>query len=163
MAPDRDRPRVARRDRRGADPFRVGAIFLAVTAVLVFLGFNKGLPFGHERLALTPATVLEVYGGRIGPADLTAAGYRYDTAGGDGGWWAPDGSVEHAGPADFFVPVRAVDPFGNTRLGLDGSVKVNRKDWGVNWNAALEAGGVLVSEKVTLEFEVSAIKAGDPS
>ncbi len=42
-------------------------------------------------------------------------------------------------------------------------VDVNRKDWGVTWNAALEAGGVLVSEKVTLEFEVSAIKATDPS
>ena len=36
----------------------------------------------------------------------------------------------------------AVDPFGNTRVGFEGSVTVNRKDWGVNWNAALEAGGV---------------------
>jgi polyisoprenoid-binding protein YceI len=53
----------------------------------------------------------------------------------------------------------AVDPFGNERLGLEGSVVVNRKDWGINWNAALDAGGVLVSEKVTLEFEVSAVKA----
>jgi polyisoprenoid-binding protein YceI len=52
----------------------------------------------------------------------------------------------------------AQDPFGNTRLGLEGSTVVNRKDFGVNWNAALEAGGVLVSEKVTLEFEVSAIR-----
>ena len=52
----------------------------------------------------------------------------------------------------------AVDPFGNQRLGLEGSVVVNRKDWGVTWNAPLEAGGVLVGEKVTLEFEVSAIK-----
>ena len=64
---------------------------------------------------------------------------------------------------DFEYAGTAVDPFGNTRLGLEGSVVVNRKDWGVSWNAALEAGGVLVSEKVTLEFEVSAIKAGDPS
>ncbi|MGH9134051.1 MAG: YceI family protein, partial [Ilumatobacteraceae bacterium] len=55
---------------------------------------------------------------------------------------------------DFEYAGIAVDPFGNTRIGLDGSVVVNRKDWGVNWNAALEAGGVLVSEKVTLEFEV---------
>ncbi|HEX2850998.1 MAG TPA: YceI family protein [Acidimicrobiales bacterium] len=52
----------------------------------------------------------------------------------------------------------ATDPFGNNRIGLEGNVTVNRKDWGVNWNAALEAGGVLVSEKVVLEFEVSAIK-----
>lgn len=52
----------------------------------------------------------------------------------------------------------ATDPFGNHRIGLEGNVTVNRKDWGVNWNAALEAGGVLVGEKVVLEFEVSAIK-----
>jgi len=52
----------------------------------------------------------------------------------------------------------AKDPFGNLRAGFEGSVAINRKDWGVNWNAALEGGGVLVSDKVTLEFEVSAIK-----
>lgn len=53
----------------------------------------------------------------------------------------------------------AQDPWGNTRLGLEGSTVVDRKEWGVNWNAALEAGGVLVGEKVTLEFEISAVKA----
>ena len=53
----------------------------------------------------------------------------------------------------------AIDPFGNLRAGFEGSLVINRKDYGVNWNAALEAGGVLVSEKVTLEFEVSAIKS----
>lgn len=52
----------------------------------------------------------------------------------------------------------ATDPFGNQRIGFEGSVVVNRKDWGLSWNAALEAGGVLVSEKVTIELEVSAIK-----
>jgi polyisoprenoid-binding protein YceI len=52
----------------------------------------------------------------------------------------------------------AVDPFGNHRIGFEGSTEINRKDWGVNWNAVLEAGGMLVSEKVTLEFEISAIK-----
>ncbi|MEU4291174.1 YceI family protein [Kribbella sp. NPDC026596] len=52
----------------------------------------------------------------------------------------------------------ATDPFGNQRLGLEGAVVINRKDYGVSWNAALEGGGVLVSEKVTLEIEVSAIK-----
>ncbi len=52
----------------------------------------------------------------------------------------------------------ATDPFGNQRVGFEGSVVINRKDWGISWNAALETGGVLVSEKVTLEFEVSAIK-----
>jgi len=52
----------------------------------------------------------------------------------------------------------AVDPYGNVRVGFEGKTTINRKDWGVNWNAALEAGGVLVSEKVTLEFEISAIR-----
>jgi polyisoprenoid-binding protein YceI len=53
----------------------------------------------------------------------------------------------------------AKDPFGNDRIGFEGSVVINRKDWGITWNAALETGGVLVSEKVTLEFEISAVKS----
>ncbi|MFL6139101.1 MAG: YceI family protein [Frankiaceae bacterium] len=52
----------------------------------------------------------------------------------------------------------ASDPFGNVRVGFEGSVTINRKDYGITWNAALETGGVLVSDKVVLEFEVSAIK-----
>ncbi|GAA1134883.1 YceI family protein [Ornithinicoccus hortensis] len=52
----------------------------------------------------------------------------------------------------------ATDPFGNLRVGFEGSLVVNRKDWGLDWNAALETGGVLVSEKVTLEFDISAIR-----
>jgi polyisoprenoid-binding protein YceI len=59
---------------------------------------------------------------------------------------------------DFAFLGSATDPYGNLRVGFEGGVQVNRKDWGVNWNAALEAGGVMVSEKVTLEFEISAIK-----
>ena len=59
---------------------------------------------------------------------------------------------------DFEYSGTAVDPYGNSRLGFEGKTTINRKDWGVNWNAALDAGGVLVSEKVTLEFEVSAIR-----
>jgi polyisoprenoid-binding protein YceI len=58
--------------------------------------------------------------------------------------------LEHTGAAR--------DPFGNERIGFEGKAVVNRKDWGVSWNAALETGGVLVSEKVTLELEVSAIR-----
>jgi polyisoprenoid-binding protein YceI len=52
----------------------------------------------------------------------------------------------------------ATDPFGNARIGFEGEVTVNRKDWGLTWNAALETGGVLVSEKVKLEFDISAIR-----
>lgn len=50
------------------------------------------------------------------------------------------------------------DPFGNLRAGFEGKAVINRKDWGVSWNAGLETGGVLVSDKVTLELDVSAIK-----
>ncbi len=53
----------------------------------------------------------------------------------------------------------ATDPFGNHRVGFEGKVTVNRKDFGLTWNAALEAGGVLVGDKVVLEIEVSAIRA----
>jgi polyisoprenoid-binding protein YceI len=67
--------------------------------------------------------------------------------------------VTHPVTVEFDYTGSAQDPFGNQRIGLDGTTVVNRKDWGVNWNAALEAGGVLVSEKVTLEFDVSAIKS----
>ncbi len=60
---------------------------------------------------------------------------------------------------DFEYTGSAVDPYNNLRVGLEGSVVVNRKDWGIAWNAPLEAGGLLVSEKITLEFEISAVKA----
>jgi polyisoprenoid-binding protein YceI len=52
-----------------------------------------------------------------------------------------------------------IDAYGNQRIGFEGSVVVNRKDWDLTWNVALEAGGVVVGDKVTLEIEVSAVKA----
>ena len=52
----------------------------------------------------------------------------------------------------------AKDPFGNLRVGFEGSVTLNRTEWDLKWNSPLETGGVLVSEKVTLEFDVSAIR-----
>lgn len=52
----------------------------------------------------------------------------------------------------------AKDPFGNERIGFEGSADISRADFGLTWNAALETGGFLVADKVTLEFEVSAIK-----
>jgi polyisoprenoid-binding protein YceI len=53
---------------------------------------------------------------------------------------------------------QATDPFGNTRVGFEGSTTISRKDYDITWNAALETGGVLVSDKIVLEFEISAIK-----
>ncbi|MEP6648663.1 MAG: YceI family protein [Lapillicoccus sp.] len=52
----------------------------------------------------------------------------------------------------------AQDPFGNIRVGFEGSVVINRSEWDLKWNSPLETGGVLVSERVTLEFDVSAIR-----
>lgn len=50
------------------------------------------------------------------------------------------------------------DPWGNTKAGFSLSGKINRKDWGLEWNAPLEAGGVLVSEDVRLNAEVQFTK-----
>ena len=52
----------------------------------------------------------------------------------------------------------AEDPFGNTRLGFEATTKINRKDFGIDFNAPLKTGGVLVSEDIKIELEVSAIK-----
>ncbi|MGW6566854.1 YceI family protein [Streptomyces sp. NPDC054975] len=52
----------------------------------------------------------------------------------------------------------ATDPFGNERVGFEGSAEILRSDWGLTWNAALETGGVMVSDKVKLTFDISAIK-----
>ena len=43
-------------------------------------------------------------------------------------------------------------------MGFEGRATLDRKDWGLIWNAALETGGVLVSDKIKLEFDISAIK-----
>ena len=51
----------------------------------------------------------------------------------------------------------ATDPYSNARFGFEGTSEINRKDFGLTWNAALETGGLLVSENVKLEFEISAI------
>ena len=50
------------------------------------------------------------------------------------------------------------DPWGNTKVALSLEGKINRKDWGLNWNSALETGGVLVSEEVRLNIELQFIK-----
>ncbi|GAA4899203.1 YceI family protein [Streptomyces coeruleoprunus] len=52
----------------------------------------------------------------------------------------------------------AKDPFGNERVGFEGKAEILRSEWGLTWNAALETGGVLVSDKIKLKFEISAIR-----
>lgn len=51
------------------------------------------------------------------------------------------------------------DPWGGTRAGFTASTEVHRKDWGLEWNVALETGGVLVGEKVKLELDVQLVKS----
>ena len=56
----------------------------------------------------------------------------------------------------------ATDPFGNQRVGFEGRAEILRSDWGLTYNAALETGGVLVGDKVKLNFDISAIKDAAP-
>ncbi len=51
------------------------------------------------------------------------------------------------------------DPWGNTRIGLSATAKINRKDFGLTWNAALETGGILVGEDVTITLDLEFVKA----
>jgi polyisoprenoid-binding protein YceI len=59
--------------------------------------------------------------------------------------------------SDVSAPAR--DPWGNLRIGLSAAAKINRKDFGLNWNAALETGGILVGEEVAITLEVQFVKA----
>ncbi len=53
----------------------------------------------------------------------------------------------------------AKDPWGNTRVAVSATTKINRKDFGLTWNAALETGGILVGDEVTITLDVQFIKA----
>jgi polyisoprenoid-binding protein YceI len=53
----------------------------------------------------------------------------------------------------------AKDPWGNTRIGLSASTKINRKDFGLTWNAALETGGILVGDDITITLDAQFVKA----
>ena len=53
----------------------------------------------------------------------------------------------------------ATDPFGNVRAGFEGETEISRKEFGLTWNVALETGGVLVSDKIKIQLDVSAIKS----
>jgi polyisoprenoid-binding protein YceI len=93
--------------------------------------------------------------------EITFVSDRVDQV--DEGHFIVSGSVTIRGitrevsiPIDFMGVER--DPMGNLRAGFEGSRRINRQDFGLKWNTTLDSGGVLVSDKITLEFEVSAIK-----
>ena len=52
----------------------------------------------------------------------------------------------------------ATDPWGNTKAGFEATTEINRKDFGLEWNVALEGGGVLVSEKIKVKLDVQLLK-----
>jgi polyisoprenoid-binding protein YceI len=52
----------------------------------------------------------------------------------------------------------ATDPWGNTKAGFEAEAEINRKDWGLEWNVALEGGGVLVSDKIKITLDVQLVK-----
>jgi len=59
---------------------------------------------------------------------------------------------------DFTLTGSALDPFGNTRVGFEGALAIKRSDWDLTWNTVLDTGGVLVSDRIQVEFDVSVIK-----
>ena len=66
--------------------------------------------------------------------------------------------VTRPATVDFTLTGSAQDPFGNTRVGFEGALVVRRSEWGLTWNTPLETGGVLVSDKVQIEFDVSLVR-----
>ncbi len=60
---------------------------------------------------------------------------------------------------EFTLTGSARDPFGNTRVGFEGALAIRRSDWGLTWNTPLDTGGVLVSDRIQVEFDVSVIRA----
>lgn len=81
----------------------------------------------------------------------------------DGSDWTVTGDLTIKGVSkpltiEFEETGSAKDPFGNLRVGFEGQATLSRKDWGLSWNAALETGGFLVSDKIKLEFDISAIQ-----
>lgn len=90
---------------------------------------------------------------------FASTGVRYD--GGDDFVMLGDLAIRGTSrPVELKVELEglATDPFGNERIGFAGETTISRKDFGLTWNVALEAGGVLVSDKVKITLDVSAIK-----
>jgi polyisoprenoid-binding protein YceI len=86
----------------------------------------------------------------------------------DGGEFTLKGDLSiHAvtRPVELKVQFQGVqqDPWGGTRAGFDAKTEFNRRDFGLTWNVALDGGGVLVGEKVTVELEIEAVKSAEPT
>jgi polyisoprenoid-binding protein YceI len=84
----------------------------------------------------------------------------------NGSSWILDGDLSIKGVTkpvslEFDFVGLATDPWGNQKAAFSAITTLNREDWNLNWNVALEAGGVLVSKKVDIEIEMQAVPAND--
>jgi polyisoprenoid-binding protein YceI len=90
--------------------------------------------------------------------------FRSTAVRGEGSDWVLDGQLSVAGvtrPVSLEVEFdgQTTDPWGGTRAGFTATTQINREDFGLTWNAALEAGGFLVGKTVTIELDVELIRA----
>ncbi len=81
----------------------------------------------------------------------------------EGGDWKVDGELSIAGQSrpvtlDVEFEGAATDPWGNARIGFSATTKINREDWGLTWNQALETGGWLVGKEIRIELSTEAVK-----
>jgi polyisoprenoid-binding protein YceI len=82
----------------------------------------------------------------------------------DAGHFLLDGNLTIKGvtkPVTFVLEFDGVatDPWGNTKAGFSAETEINRKDWGLEWNVALETGGVLVGDKIKIQLDIQTVKA----
>ena len=89
--------------------------------------------------------------------------FRSSSVDGSGEDWTLEGELTVAGvtrPVTLDVTYEGVatDPWGGTRAGFTATTKINREDFGLTWNAALEAGGFLVGKTVSIELEVELVR-----
>ncbi len=69
--------------------------------------------------------------------------------------------VTHEATLDVEFNGMAKNPWGNTAAGFSAQGKINRKDWGLEWNMALETGGFLVGDEITLDIELELVKQAE--
>ncbi len=90
--------------------------------------------------------------------------FRSTSVRADGDAYRLDGDLTIAGvtrPVSFALDFDGVgqDPWGNSKAGFTATTEINRKDWGLSWNVALETGGLLVSERIRIELDVQLVKS----
>jgi polyisoprenoid-binding protein YceI len=95
----------------------------------------------HPEMSLRSTSIREEGDDYVLVGDLTIAGQTH--------------------PVEFALAFDGVteDPFGNTKAGFEASAEINRKDWGLNWNMALETGGVVVSEKIRIDLDIQLVRS----